>query len=106
MGRWFLGYRRARDFVGKMVADHRLVPDRRAALTAAEFAAADPDKDGTPSKDEYLKVAEQRFKRANPDNDGTLDEKELARVPAGRCCSYCNDMPVGDGGASSWWGSP
>jgi hypothetical protein len=46
-------------------------------LSAAEFAAADPDKDGTLSKDEYLKVVENRFKTADPDNDGTLDEKEL-----------------------------
>ncbi|MGA6965372.1 MAG: EF-hand domain-containing protein, partial [Xanthobacteraceae bacterium] len=37
----------------------------------------DPDKDGTLSKDEYLKVVESRFKAADPDNDGTLDEKEL-----------------------------
>jgi hypothetical protein len=40
-------------------------------------AAADPNKDGTLSKDEYLKVVENRFKAADPDNDGTLDEKEL-----------------------------
>jgi Ca2+-binding EF-hand superfamily protein len=29
------------------------------------------------SKDEYLKVVENRFKAADPDNDGALDEKEL-----------------------------
>jgi len=33
--------------------------------------------DETLSKDEYLKVVENRFKAADPDNDGTLDEKEL-----------------------------
>lgn len=48
-----------------------------------EFAAADPDKDGTLSKDEYLTVVEKRFKAADPDNDGTLDDKEL-RSRAGR----------------------
>jgi hypothetical protein len=52
-------------------------------LSAAEFAAADPDKDGTLSKDEYLKVVENRFKAADPDNDATLDEREL-RSSAGR----------------------
>ena len=60
--------------------------DRRALggrVTAAEFAAADPDKDGTLTKAEYLTIVERRFRAANPDNDGTLDDKEL-RSPAGR----------------------
>ena len=39
--------------------------------------AADPDKDGTLDKKEYLAVVEVRFKAADPDNDGTLDAKEL-----------------------------
>jgi hypothetical protein len=38
---------------------------------------ANPDKDGTLSKDEYLKVVERRFAAANRDGDGTLDEREL-----------------------------
>jgi hypothetical protein len=46
-------------------------------LSAKELAAADPDHDGTLTKDEYLAVVEQRFKAADPDNDGTLDAKEL-----------------------------
>jgi Ca2+-binding EF-hand superfamily protein len=49
----------------------------RGHLSATDFATADPDKDGTLSKDEYLKIVEDRFKAANRDNDGTLDEKEL-----------------------------
>ena len=64
----------------KLDRDHEGTLDRRelgSRLSAAEFAAADPDKDGTLSKDEYLKVVENRFKAADPDNDGTLDEKEL-----------------------------
>jgi hypothetical protein len=52
-------------------------------LSAKEFAAADPDKDGTLTKYEYLAVVEQRFKAADPDNDGTLNAKEL-RTRAGR----------------------
>jgi Ca2+-binding EF-hand superfamily protein len=52
-------------------------------VTAAEFAAADPDKDGTLTKDEYLTIVDKRFKAADPDNDGTLDDKEL-RSRAGR----------------------
>ena len=64
----------------KLDRDHEGTLDRRELgirLSAAEFAAADPDKDGTLSKDEYLKLVENRFKAADPDNDGTLDEKEL-----------------------------
>jgi Ca2+-binding EF-hand superfamily protein len=36
-------------------------------LTHKEFTAADPDNDGTLSKDEYLAVVEKRFKTADPD---------------------------------------
>jgi Ca2+-binding EF-hand superfamily protein len=46
-------------------------------LSAKELAAADPDHDGTLTKDEYLAVVEQRFSAADPDHDGTLDSKEL-----------------------------
>jgi len=42
-----------------------------------------PTRNGTLSKDEYLKVVEDRFKAADRDYDGTLDEKEL-RSRAGR----------------------
>jgi hypothetical protein len=49
----------------------------RGRLTAKELAAADPDRDGTLTLDEYLAVVEQRFNAANPDKDGTLDAKEL-----------------------------
>jgi Ca2+-binding EF-hand superfamily protein len=52
-------------------------------LSAKELAAADPDHDGTLTKEEYLAVVEQRFKAADPDHDGTLDAKEL-NTPAGR----------------------
>jgi Ca2+-binding EF-hand superfamily protein len=50
----------------------------RGRLNPSQFKAADPDNDGTLTKDEYLAVVEQRFKAADPDNDGTLDAKELA----------------------------
>src|SRR5277367_2482013 len=46
-------------------------------LTAKELAAADPDHDGTLTKDEYLAVVEQRFRAADADHDGTLDAKEF-----------------------------
>jgi hypothetical protein len=52
-------------------------------LSAKELAAADPDHDGTLTKDEYLAVVAQRFGAADPDHDGTLDAKEL-ESPAGR----------------------
>lgn len=52
-------------------------------LSAKELAAADPDHDGTLSKDEYLALVEARFHAADPDHDGTLDAKEL-NSPAGK----------------------
>jgi Ca2+-binding EF-hand superfamily protein len=52
-------------------------------LSAKELAAADPDHDGTLTKEEYLAVIAQRFSAADPDHDGTLDAKEL-RSGAGR----------------------
>jgi Ca2+-binding EF-hand superfamily protein len=51
-------------------------------LTPKQFAAADPDHDGTLTKDEYLAVVEQRFRAADPDHDGTLDTKELNSAAA------------------------
>jgi Ca2+-binding EF-hand superfamily protein len=52
-------------------------------LSAKELAAADPDHDGTLTKDEYLAVVGARFNAADPDHDGTLDAKEL-NSPAGK----------------------
>jgi EF-hand domain pair/EF hand len=46
-------------------------------LTHKEFTAADPDNDGTLSKDEYLAMVEERFKAADPDNDGTVSAAEF-----------------------------
>src|SRR5947209_15777611 len=60
--------------------DHDGTLDKRelaGRLSAKELAAADPDRDGTLTADEYLAVVEQRFNAANPDKDGTLDAKEL-----------------------------
>jgi Ca2+-binding EF-hand superfamily protein len=64
----------------KLERDHDGTLDKRelaGRLTAKELAAADPDRDGTLTKDEYLAVVEQRFNAANPDRDGTLDAREL-----------------------------
>ena len=49
-------------------------------MSAKDLKAADPDNDGTLTKDEYLALVEGRFKAADPDNDGTLDSKELKSV--------------------------
>ena len=51
-------------------------------LNLHEIKKADPDHDGTISKDEYLALVAELFKRADHDGDGTLDEREL-RSPAG-----------------------
>jgi Ca2+-binding EF-hand superfamily protein len=52
-------------------------------LNAKDFAAADPDHDGTLDKTEFLALIEKRFKTADPDDDGTIDAKEL-KSAAGR----------------------
>jgi Ca2+-binding EF-hand superfamily protein len=52
-------------------------------MSRKEFAAADPDKDGTLTKDEYLAVVERRFKAADKDHDGTLANWEF-HTPKGR----------------------
>ena len=46
-------------------------------LTHKDFTTADPDNDGTLSKDEYLALVEKRFKAADPDNDGTVSAAEF-----------------------------
>jgi Ca2+-binding EF-hand superfamily protein len=55
-------------------------------LTQKEFTAADPDNDGTLSKDEFLGAVEKRFKAADPDNDGTVSAAEF-ETTAGRSLS-------------------
>jgi hypothetical protein len=51
-------------------------------LSRSDFKGADPDSDGTLTRQEFLVVLESRFKAADPDQDGTLDRSELA-TPAG-----------------------
>jgi Ca2+-binding EF-hand superfamily protein len=47
-------------------------------LSKKEFKAADPDSDGTLSKDEFLAAVAALFKDADPDSDGTLDAAEFS----------------------------
>lgn len=58
------------------------IKELQGRLSRKEFAAADPDKDKTLTKDEYLAVVEQRFKAADPDHDGTISAAEF-QSPAG-----------------------
>ena len=58
----------------------------KGGLTHKEFTAADPDNDGTLSKDEFLAAVEKRFKAADPDNDGTVSAAEF-KTTAGRALS-------------------
>jgi EF hand len=46
-------------------------------IGAKTFKAADPDNDGTLSKDEYLALVEKLFTKADVDHDGTLSVTEL-----------------------------
>jgi hypothetical protein len=64
--------------------DHTLeAKEVKGVLGPKAFAAADPDHDGTLSKDEYLALVEKLFKEADPDHDGTLSAAEL-KSPAGQ----------------------
>ena len=58
------------------------IKELQGRLSLQEFAAADPDKDKTLTRDEYLMVVEQRFKSADTDNDGTVSASEI-QTPAG-----------------------
>jgi Ca2+-binding EF-hand superfamily protein len=46
-------------------------------MSKKAFTAADPDKDNSLSKDEYVAMAERLFKAADTEHDGTLDAREL-----------------------------
>lgn len=46
-------------------------------IGAKKFKAADPDNDGTLTKDEYLALAVRLFDKADLDHDGTLSVQEL-----------------------------
>ncbi len=52
--------------------------EMKGRVSKKAFKTADPDNDGTLSKDEFLTMVSVMFKDADPDNDGTLDAKELA----------------------------
>jgi hypothetical protein len=67
----------------KLDRDHVDKRELRGRISGRDFAAADPDNDGTLDKNEFLAIVEKRFKAADPDNEGTIDAKEL-KSPAGR----------------------
>jgi hypothetical protein len=49
----------------------------RLRLNRKDFAAADLDKSGALTKDEYLALVEKRFMAADADHSGTLSLKEF-----------------------------
>ena len=55
----------------------------RIVAVTIDMVNADPDKDKTLTKDEYLTVVEKRFKAADTDNDGTVSAEEFGTA-AGR----------------------
>jgi Ca2+-binding EF-hand superfamily protein len=70
----------AMDLFDQLDTDHDGTLDLKelhGRLSRGEFAAADPDKDNSLTKDEYLAVVEQRFKAADVDHDGTLSNFEF-----------------------------
>lgn len=60
--------------------DRKEIGDR---ISDADFKAADPDKSGTLSRDEFVAVAEKLFKAADSGHDGSLSKDDL-KTPAGK----------------------
>jgi Ca2+-binding EF-hand superfamily protein len=71
----------AQDLFGRLEKDADGTIDfkeMKGRVSKQHFKTADPDNDGTLSKDEFLAMVSSMFKEADPDNDGTLDAKEFA----------------------------
>lgn len=71
---------------GRLDKDHkgRLThQDLAPAVTAQDFATANPDGDTTIGAEEWFDLVRRYFYAANPDNDGSLTVDEL-RTPAGQ----------------------
>jgi len=57
-----------------------LAEARKFGITKKAFEKANPDKDGSLDKQEFLAAVRYQFEKANPDKDGTLDRKEAAKA--------------------------
>jgi EF hand len=57
-----------------------LAEAKKFGITAKVFAKANPDKDGSLDKKEFVAAIEAQFALANPDKDGTLDRKEASKA--------------------------
>lgn len=77
----------------KLDKDHGGTLDRKeigGRLSDADFAAADPDKSGTLSRDEFIAVAEKLFHAADVGHDGHLTKDDL-KTPAGKALAKLLD---------------
>jgi Ca2+-binding EF-hand superfamily protein len=59
------------------------IKELQGRLSKKDFAAGDPDKDKTLTKDEYLAIVAERFKAADANSEGSVDCTE-AKSPAGQ----------------------
>lgn len=57
------------------------IAELQGRLSRKEFAAGDPDKDKTLTKDEYLAIVAERFKAADANGEGTVDCTEAKSAP-------------------------
>jgi EF hand len=57
-----------------------LAEARKFGLTTKAFHKANPDKDGSLDKAEFIAAITARFEAANPDKDGTLDWREAQKA--------------------------
>lgn len=74
-----------------------LAEAKKFGISAAAFAAANPDKDGTLDKKEFAAALSHQFNHANPDKDGTLDWKEANKAGVKSKATFEKANPDKDG---------
>lgn len=74
-----------------------LAEARRFGIGAKAFAKANPDKDGSLDRAEFVAAVQAQFDAANPDNDGTLDWKEAQKAGVKSKKTFAAANPDHDG---------
>jgi Ca2+-binding EF-hand superfamily protein len=66
-------------------------------ITKKAFEHANPDKDGSLDKKEFVAAVTYQFEKANPDKDATLDSKEAAAAGIKSKATFDKANPDKDG---------
>lgn len=70
---------------------------RKFGITSKAFRAANPDRDGTLDKAEFVAAIIAQFEAANPDKDGTLDWREAQKAGVKNKKQFAAANPDNDG---------